>query len=60
MDHLNCGMYKASYPPADFENKELDLHRDNLTKCVSALEAKFPGEFQYKTFIMRLDGSITH
>jgi hypothetical protein len=51
-------MYKATYPPADFENKELELHQANMAKCVAKLEARFPGEFQYKTFIMNLDGSL--
>lgn len=58
MDHLQCGMYKKHYGSQLDATNEIALHRENLQASINKLEARFPGKFKYKTFIMALDGSL--
>jgi carbonic anhydrase len=53
-DHMDCGMYKATY---NIENdNDIKPHIDNLTKLKKLIEDEF--KLKYKGFIMNVDGSI--
>lgn len=58
IDHYDCGYYKQFYSKSELQQNEHALHVNNLIKSVDLMKNTYPGMFEYKVFIINLDGQL--